>query len=385
MFSQSAINGHILRIYEAAESPDLWGRVVSQLCRDLHGNSGMVVALDGEQRPALFSQDGVDAQAQAAYEQYFLAKDILLQRFRQAGNAESGWVGSRSQLISDTELEKTEYYADYMRPLHQFHQIGASVGRVGQYVFGGVTILRSKQTGNFDEGDIDLVTLLRPHIRQAFSISQRLSHLQCSKRVFDDVAQTLDVALVTIDQNGLVICMTPAAEAILRSGRGLRSSGNRIRATVPSEDAELQDLLGLTAYSSIRDESRRQIRGCGSMLLSRDGRKDLQITVMKPSKGSQIFSWQCRTCVLMTDLDKPLPPRGDLLRHIFGLSYSEARLADLLLEGLSLKEAEQLLRVTDSSVRFMSKTIFRKTGVRGQSGLMRLMLRLQSQSRFRCE
>lgn len=194
MFSQNAINEHILRIYQTAESPNLWGRVISQLCLELHGNTGMVVALDQEQRPVLFSEDGVDAQAQAAYEQYFLVKDVLLQRFRRAGNSVSGWAGCRSQLISDSELENTEYYADYMRPLQHYHQIGASVGRVGQYVFGGVTILRSKQAGNFDVDDIEFITLLRPHIRNAFSLGQKLGQLQTFKRTFDEVAQRLEIA-----------------------------------------------------------------------------------------------------------------------------------------------------------------------------------------------
>lgn len=188
MISQSAINVHILRIYEAAESPELWGRFISNLCIELHGNTAMVVALDQDERPVLFSQDGVDARAQAAYEQYFLAKDVLLQGFRRAGNSESGWVGCRTQLISDSALEKTEFYSDYMRPLQHFHQIGASVGRVGRYVFGGVSILRSKGTGNFDVEDIEFLMFLRPHIRNAFFVGQKLTQLQGWKRTFDDVA-----------------------------------------------------------------------------------------------------------------------------------------------------------------------------------------------------
>lgn len=113
------------------------------------------------------------------------------------------------------------------------------------------------------------------------------------------------------------------------------------------------------------------------MLITRDARKDLQVTVMRSSEASQVFSSQCRACVLLTDLNKPLAPRGDLLRHMFGLSHAESRLANLLLESYTLKEAGEMLGVTDSSVRFMSKTIFRKTGVNGQSSLMRLMLQIQ--------
>lgn len=377
MVSQSAINVHILRIYEAAESPEVWNSFISNLCVELHGNTAMVVALDQDERPVLFSQDGVDARAQGAYEQYFLAKDIVLQGFRRAGNLESGWVGCRTQLISDSALEKTEFYSDYMRPLQHFHQVGASVGRVDRYVFGGVSILRSKGTGNFDVEDIEFLALLRPHIRNAFFVGQKLTQLRDWKRTFDEVAQRLDIALITIDQNGLVTCLSPAAEAILRSGRGLRCSGDRLRATVSSEDAELQNLLTLTVYSSIQMKSRSPGQGCGSILITRDGRKDLQVTVMRSSEASQVFSSQCRACVLLTDLNKPLTPRGDLLRHMFGLSHAESRLANLLLEGYSLKEAGEMLSVTDSSVRFLSKTIFRKTGVNGQSSLMRLMLQIQ--------
>ena len=61
--------------------------------------------------------------------------------------------------------------------------------------------------------------------------------------------------------------------------------------------------------------------------------------------------------------------------ELFGLTATEARLAIRLADGLSLREAAELMEVTESTVRTYSKRIFGKTGVSRQSELVRLVLK----------
>lgn len=58
----------------------------------------------------------------------------------------------------------------------------------------------------------------------------------------------------------------------------------------------------------------------------------------------------------------------------FGLSRSEARLATLLCDGFTLRSAAAKLGWTEETARSCSKTIFSRTEVRGQTGLLRKML-----------
>ena len=64
-----------------------------------------------------------------------------------------------------------------------------------------------------------------------------------------------------------------------------------------------------------------------------------------------------------------------LIATLFDLSPSEANLAALLTQGLTLAEAARELGLTESTVRSYSKRIFAKVGVNRQAELIRLILR----------
>jgi DNA-binding CsgD family transcriptional regulator len=64
------------------------------------------------------------------------------------------------------------------------------------------------------------------------------------------------------------------------------------------------------------------------------------------------------------------------MRKLYKLTPAEGRIADLLLEGLEVREVSQRLGVTLETARFHVKRVLAKTGVRRQSELVRLMLGL---------
>jgi len=67
---------------------------------------------------------------------------------------------------------------------------------------------------------------------------------------------------------------------------------------------------------------------------------------------------------------------GTLLRQLYGLSPAECRLADLLHQGLEVREAAGCLKTTLETARFHLKRVLAKTGARRQTELMRLMMTL---------
>jgi DNA-binding CsgD family transcriptional regulator len=71
----------------------------------------------------------------------------------------------------------------------------------------------------------------------------------------------------------------------------------------------------------------------------------------------------------------PLPQgAATALVGLLGLSPREAALAVLLAEGRALIEAGRALRLTDETTRNYSKRIYAKTGAKGQSDLVRIVL-----------
>jgi DNA-binding CsgD family transcriptional regulator len=64
------------------------------------------------------------------------------------------------------------------------------------------------------------------------------------------------------------------------------------------------------------------------------------------------------------------------MKMLYGLTPTESRLADLLLEGLDVRGAAQRLGITIETARFHLKRVLAKTDTRRQTELMRLMLSL---------
>ncbi len=66
--------------------------------------------------------------------------------------------------------------------------------------------------------------------------------------------------------------------------------------------------------------------------------------------------------------------RAQIVARLFGLSPSEARLADALAQGATLADAAIALGLTIETARNYSKLIYAKTGARGQADVVRLIL-----------
>jgi DNA-binding CsgD family transcriptional regulator len=68
-----------------------------------------------------------------------------------------------------------------------------------------------------------------------------------------------------------------------------------------------------------------------------------------------------------------------VMRQLYRLTPSEARVADRLLDGLEIREIADRLGITLETCRFHLKRVFAKTGTPRQAELIRLMLSLPGQ------
>jgi len=83
--------------------------------------------------------------------------------------------------------------------------------------------------------------------------------------------------------------------------------------------------------------------------------------------------------VFLSDPSSKPASRAAVLRALYGLTPTESRLADLLLQGFEVREAAGHMRTTLETARFHLKRVLAKTGTRRQTELMRLMLSLPGQ------
>ena len=70
------------------------------------------------------------------------------------------------------------------------------------------------------------------------------------------------------------------------------------------------------------------------------------------------------------------PIRPDLLQGLFDLTAKEARIAAAISRGLGLPAIAEMSKVSHETIRTHAKSIYAKTGVKGQSELTALLARL---------
>lgn len=374
---------HLLpSLYASAADPHLWQEFLHKLLELTHAHTGMVLAFDNDSLPVLATQLGVDDKTQSSYREYFFATDIIRERIAALAPAKEAWVCRREQLVSDRELENNEFYNDYMRPQNLYHQMGTTMGEAPGFSVGGLSILRAKHQGAFDDSDIAFLQMIAPHMRTAFLLDRKLRTLELQERTLEQVSAEDQLAFLAIDSRRRVVLHSAAAEHILSVTPGLRIAGGELRATSATEDSRLQPLIDGALSVAFSVSGTRDLHPTsGSVRIARKGKQPVQISVAplvqnRPLlQNSALFQ---AAIVFLTLPDAPLKPRGAVLRELFGLAPAEARLADCLLHGLGLREAAEALSITENSARFMLKQIFLKTGVRSQSALMRLMLAMRA-------
>jgi DNA-binding CsgD family transcriptional regulator len=113
------------------------------------------------------------------------------------------------------------------------------------------------------------------------------------------------------------------------------------------------------------------------MLLSRKPPlRPLQVAVSPFCPGTLLDEPQATALIQFSDPSAAPRSRAAVLRALYGLTPTESRLADLLLQGLEVREAADRLGTTLETARFHVKRVLGKTGARRQTELMRLMLSL---------
>jgi DNA-binding CsgD family transcriptional regulator/PAS domain-containing protein len=361
-------------IYETAVEPELWPTVLERLA-DLVGGDGAILMWQHQ-----LTGDGVgvaarvDPDAPRAFFEHFAARNPLrpaAEVIRRDLTRFFPRIILDEDRLPKSELMRTEFYNDFMRPF-DFHST-LSVGLACEGLYGGtVDVLRPMRRGAFSSGELQTARRLQPHLVRAFGLGRKLSGRSA---VGQDLADALDQSphgLIIADPDGRIRHANRPAEDLLRQGAGLTVFAGRIVAT--TADASRR-LAGLVRSAGARDGP--GTRG-GSMSLAAPPRRlplALSVTPLHAERFA-VFAAGPAVLITLTDLEAPVDLPAPRLREMFGLSRAEARVAQALFDGLDPREAAQRLSLSVYTVRGHLARIFDKTGVHGQVELTRLMMRL---------
>ena len=199
-----------------------------------------------------------------------------------------------------------------------------------------------------------------------------------------DALSQLQIALLLCDGVGRVIGANYVAERILERRDGLELNPDGILCATqegePAIAALVQEVAEAARTGRLPETATVVALGRGA------GRRPLS-TFLRPSHTALKKPKVTKGTVLVIVLDSELPVEVAVveLRQLYGFTSTEARLANLLMEGKALAACCDQLGIRRSTACTHLRRLFNKTGVHRQSELVALLLKSIGLARLACQ
>jgi DNA-binding CsgD family transcriptional regulator/PAS domain-containing protein len=363
--SVQMLSDTIAAIYDCALNPQQWVAACRRIADLCGGVAGGIYVHDVRQK-----QD--DRRFAFGYEPEFLEEfEKHYAQSPMAGTAAVGDVGDVSILsVEQSPLLDSRFYQEQLKPFGLHDMIWLSVIRTpDRTAFLHVT--RADAAAEFSSGDVSLFNLLSPHVCRALAISDALDIKAVRSDALERTLDALVAGVYLTSPDGSIVYMNAAAERQIKVGGSLRIVGNRV---FPA-DAGARDALARAIGEASRNEAEGDM-GEHSLAIPDVNGTGYIATLLPVARGERIgfvAPIAASVAVFIQDpVAAPLMP-GEAFARLHHLTGAELRVVLSLGDGLSGKEAADLLGVSEPTVRTHLQRIFSKTNTTRQGELLRLL------------
>jgi DNA-binding CsgD family transcriptional regulator len=356
------------KIYEAACDPTAWDGFLAALLASGHGTMAALIFHDSQAHQYdQLATKGMPEDYVRLWSEHYGEVDEWFKGG--VGIIRTGWVGTSQALCPDSKLLKSEFYSDYLRPFDVFHQCGGILRQTGTSL-SAITLLRPRRQGCFGHSHVSLLNALIPHLQRAMQLHQKFVDIGVRSRSLESGFDLLSIGVVFVDSQGRILLTNRRADALLARKDGILVRRQKLYASVYAESVRLQAVI----EGSIKTRSSEGLAAGGMLLVSREKGRPLSVIVAPIRSIDLLMNPRSAALIFISDPNDKVQVPEDLLQQGYGLTPAEARLASILAQGYSLKEAAEMCRVTRNTVRSQLKIVFMKTGVQRQGELIRLLL-----------
>ena len=266
-------------------------------------------------------------------------------------------------------LYRSSYYNDWMRPQGFRYTIGCTL-LAGDGLVANMTLLREPDRPTFDADEVADFERLSRQMTRSLQTGVRLERAEnepAGTRTLDALPRP--VALVDADQR--LVYANRAMDELLRARRGLALRHGALQATRHDAQQRLAACIAATLTEDSEPSSTP-----ASVMLTAPGRASQVLHAVPVAGALGRYLPSRRLALLMVvgaDADRAIS--ADELRHVYGFTRSEARLAQSLAGGRNLREAAIELGIGYGTAKVCLKTVFEKAGVHSQAQLVARILR----------
>ncbi|HKJ88937.1 MAG TPA: helix-turn-helix transcriptional regulator [Gammaproteobacteria bacterium] len=357
-------------VYESATNPDHWRVFLHGLAEALNAKSGMFRVID-ERLPAIRANVhyNLDPELQEAHRNYYVGREVFIEALR---NFPCGYVAPGELIMSYKQLQRTEFFADYMQPQDSYHVCGGLAMRNDELTikFG---LQRDRKTGPFSKEDASFIRRFVPHIQRATRLGHLMDLAEQQIASAEQALESLAVGVILLDERERIFHANTKAEGLLEQRRGLTSIQGRLGAAHGGDAPRLRDML-----AAVRAKAVLSGPPVPETLLLTSAPGEPQVLVVAcpipPTKPDFRGPWpEATVAVFVSNLADAGLLNHEILVALYGLTPTEGRLACALARGRDLAELSGEWEISRETLRTHLKRVLGKTGTSRQAELVRLL------------
>lgn len=368
--SVSELSRLVHLVYQGALDPAAWCDFLKAVTLRLRGNAAVLILRVPQlgEVPLRVVYGGSEERAPSYYRHY-MAMDPFVQ-------LPEGRVVTMHDFVDPAELERSEYFRDYLAPMNTVYALGADLRDKGRYHV-RLRVCRPREAGNFSATDCALIETFIPHLKTAIHFFSELDVVRTERSFYAEAMDQLTLATLVLDENGRILHANRLAEFILADRDGISRTQDSLQIANHEDAKRFRELLSRAVAAQ-----RSGKPGLVEVMRVRrpSGRADVGL-VMRPSSSDMTTENERLTTSIAvflsadasTAAERTVP--SEVIQKLFGLTPKEAILALRLAAGESLQQASDELGISPNTARAHLRAIFAKTGVDRQARLVRVLLR----------
>ncbi|MBX3291708.1 MAG: helix-turn-helix transcriptional regulator [Acidobacteria bacterium] len=357
-------------IYEAAQSPT--SRPLLDVCDKIGGmvnaqTDGLTV-INTKTADLTLVESKMEPELLRIYAEEFQHINLIQKHI--AGLGPGGRL-NRVDFIGDAEFGRSDIYNEFFQKAGIYNFEYRVIATPGDYQ-AAIEFSRPKGRDNFSTADQDLIDVFVPHLGRAFSIHFNYLPARSHAGVLTEVLDRIPRGVLVVDEARKVLFSNSSGSSILTEGDGIfinRRGGLSARNNADHKRFKAA-IAGVFASPGINSGWAATIR-----LNRGNGKRPLELLIAKCTKGDcDQFGTGEKAIIFVSDPESKRVSVADVLCELYGLTRSEARVASLIVDGMSPAEVSNELCVSENTVKTHLKRIFSKTDTKRQTELAKLVL-----------
>lgn len=354
-------------VYDCAVNPDLWPKTLERI----RANLGCAYVMFGFADMSTPTSDGIAMQQVRSTSwdanwfrrlDYYLPKVPGIDAYWRAG-VDVPWV--QMDHLDEEEFRQSEFYQEWVRPQGLRDCLNISYYD-RKLLHGVVSMTKSEGAPLISDREKDFAARLAPHIRRAVSINSMVDRNNLALTLYRKVLDALSVAVMIVDGAGRLVYANALAETLLSKGDFIAFHNGHVRAR---RTEGMADYLQTAIARAAQGAGSLGISGIGVPLVGREG--DRVSAYVLPLDGNDLRGEMSRghAAIFIAQRQEQQPMAVEILRTIFGLTPSEAKVAYAMALGEAPGAVAASQGTTVNAVRFHLKNAYAKVGVNDKTAL----------------